>query len=1411
MRNNKNKGFTLVELLVVIAILAILATVSVVGYTSFIESATVSNDENIAAQLNNFLVAMKADSNGPFYGEDINEDNIWEVTQYILEDSGLNDLDPQAGKYNYHFYFDLAEGKYVVLNDKEAIDDSILSVLMNAFAAEEKVYSEKPGNYFTKDSRYFLVDTKGSIAEFLTKVYNFNGSASELHALYTEAATLTNSKGDTITAFAEMIKETVFITDAGTVVVNTADTHTMLVVSNKFSTGIIGSEKVGSDGSIYMDANNPLITVDKDVVIRIPSNVAVFGGSLHIAVKEGTTPNITIHLGNNTWDNFDANFTGTNVKLVMNGAEYEMKDSENVHKYVAGAEVGDFVENLGAMNPMTSFEVEIRDLGNVDNKIFTKAVDGKNNGFMAWDKEAFYVHIINASGDKEGLPVSSTAVNWSTSETLIKINEAGLVSVPDTDALLASAQTEFVVTATPVDGEADPVNFKICVVKIASAKVGFNTDGADDWTIDENVNIIYNKEGEEFGVSLHEVTYNYNDVRGEIVLDEEIAISYACGHSEDAGCPHVNGNAHSANKAVKDECEICTHTHSASCTDVNCTHNHNASCTEINCKHSHGWNVLLGIYSNNYCNMCTHDCDTHGGDGCGLACDHYGKTCAEMGDCGHTSTTEHPEACCKHYQGDHPAACCEHTQGTHYADGTCLECKHEHDADCRNHTSIKENITGTKITITSKCADCYGDLTIKVGHFNWGDINLSFTDFSKSIVMPNANITNYNNYYVGNGNTIKIGDLFGIRGDAAATNLPVSIQGAQLVIFKSNFDDSKYMSKDYGSQLEISDGTVGVLGVKFSTAANLSAVADDGSYTYTISSLNDELQFFGTTSDKLYVAIYDKNGTRLSVDVAINIVDAHNVRTYEDVIALMNKETSTTTKDGTTTIKRKDKSNTLTKSIVFLRDITMNNSADTTETTEDAILHNFITIPYNKVLYGNCYEFDIKAGRESEEGIIYVAAGKIQDVKIVGKVYPDLALSAGDQYGSSAVRTSSTSKTINGVATVIPAVVENCYISNTRSPMRVQGDTIVKDTVLFGGRYSNMDLISGTTTIQGTVTTIQQRVMASNGKTTVMGVGISAWYGDYRKYINIDTANGGELIQYNFMDESMASELPTISLKKSLITIPVMDLSVPFKDIFSPEKDTEYGPHKYTGEDGTKYVNSGIVATDKYMFDYRVSNDNSTVTVSIIPDAHNEKATFNILYNPDKYVEVTDDSANYEDATGHDSDGLMILKDQTLKLYKEENGEIVKDDKGKPVVGGYTTYTFKLVSGSFNSFDFLVYSNDYLTINVDTNISGSYSQLEYIYPNDMSGTLASAESLLVDIAKTNGMHARGIHYGYLTLDIWTPDSTERTVVDAEGNETFVVDQRLAEYLVLGTYYQDSYDFDSTGHLKTFTQYQSEQE
>lgn len=80
MRNTK-KGFTLVELLVVIAILAILATVSVVGYTSFIDRANNSNAETELHQIQSYINA------------DLMADNKWEFeledgTKYVVVRNG---------------------------------------------------------------------------------------------------------------------------------------------------------------------------------------------------------------------------------------------------------------------------------------------------------------------------------------------------------------------------------------------------------------------------------------------------------------------------------------------------------------------------------------------------------------------------------------------------------------------------------------------------------------------------------------------------------------------------------------------------------------------------------------------------------------------------------------------------------------------------------------------------------------------------------------------------------------------------------------------------------------------------------------------------------------------------------------------------------------------------------------------------------------------------------------------------------------------------------------------------------------------------------------------------------------------------------------------------------------------------
>lgn len=67
----KKKGFTLVELLVVIAILAVLATVSVVGYTSFIEKANLSNDRTTIEMINENLAAASVAQKPETAGEAI--------------------------------------------------------------------------------------------------------------------------------------------------------------------------------------------------------------------------------------------------------------------------------------------------------------------------------------------------------------------------------------------------------------------------------------------------------------------------------------------------------------------------------------------------------------------------------------------------------------------------------------------------------------------------------------------------------------------------------------------------------------------------------------------------------------------------------------------------------------------------------------------------------------------------------------------------------------------------------------------------------------------------------------------------------------------------------------------------------------------------------------------------------------------------------------------------------------------------------------------------------------------------------------------------------------------------------------------------------------------------------------------
>lgn len=106
---NTRKGFTLVELLVVIAILAILATVSVVGYTSFINRAHDSNAQTEAHQIQTTIESFIISG----YPYELGEKD--DVTYYVvdLEGNWDNKDDTPNTKELRVCTYDETTGKYV--------------------------------------------------------------------------------------------------------------------------------------------------------------------------------------------------------------------------------------------------------------------------------------------------------------------------------------------------------------------------------------------------------------------------------------------------------------------------------------------------------------------------------------------------------------------------------------------------------------------------------------------------------------------------------------------------------------------------------------------------------------------------------------------------------------------------------------------------------------------------------------------------------------------------------------------------------------------------------------------------------------------------------------------------------------------------------------------------------------------------------------------------------------------------------------------------------------------------------------------------------------------------------------------------------------------------------------------------
>ena len=140
MKQQKRKGFTLVELLIVIAILAVLATVSIVGYISFVKKAQVSNDTALVKQINDLLMADEVIDGKP--------DTLGGALAVVSENGfDVTKLTPTADGYD--FVYDIENNRFALMDNDRVVysAEKFTSEPVNCWVMRASIDETRPEGY----------------------------------------------------------------------------------------------------------------------------------------------------------------------------------------------------------------------------------------------------------------------------------------------------------------------------------------------------------------------------------------------------------------------------------------------------------------------------------------------------------------------------------------------------------------------------------------------------------------------------------------------------------------------------------------------------------------------------------------------------------------------------------------------------------------------------------------------------------------------------------------------------------------------------------------------------------------------------------------------------------------------------------------------------------------------------------------------------------------------------------------------------------------------------------------------------------------------------------------------------------------------------------------------------------------
>ena len=296
------KGFTLVELLVVIAILAILATVSVVGYTTFIEKANRSVDEQAVAQINTALMAAN-----------IPEGSVTNIAQVqaLMDECNLEIEDYKPLSKDKFFFYDSKLNRVIYTNNTD------YQVLYPQELADK-----------TDRANWFSLSGEIHTLVFDNRVINASTGEADVttaEQLYTIAQNIGNISSDTIT-------------------LNIKNDINMMGAHLEFNVGSKAFNLIGEDGGVVI---SNIAQTDKNLESSLNSagESVKYGGGLVSAGENAVLYFKNITIANSVFGSKTQSSVGAFVGNTDKAGAFEFEDCAVINcditaNYRAAAFVG---------------------------------------------------------------------------------------------------------------------------------------------------------------------------------------------------------------------------------------------------------------------------------------------------------------------------------------------------------------------------------------------------------------------------------------------------------------------------------------------------------------------------------------------------------------------------------------------------------------------------------------------------------------------------------------------------------------------------------------------------------------------------------------------------------------------------------------------------------------------------------------------------------------------------------------------------------------------------------------------------------------------------------------------------------------------------------------------------------------